>query len=202
LEKYKVIWVPTNAGWNVSAAGSGYVTSSPFYLAIATGTTANSKGLVYIYTFGLNSGTIPRRRVDWTKRLELLFVLAKVGNDPESVARIQLKEANTEGILAQKGIGININNYTMTGEAYGTDRGTVSLGNIANDRAVRIKMVKANTEIQFWVDGVLKGTLTGTAVPNVEGTTDACLVMSIINGATGGVDTFIAVGNIIIAQEL
>jgi hypothetical protein len=200
FRKYKVLIIPTNGGWGMSNTGSGVVSPNPLHLYVATGTTANSRGLGFSPIFGLNSGTISRHYIDWTKRLEFIFELARINSDSESIARVQLKETGVEGMLAQRGIGLEIDNYTLIGEAYGTARGTVSLGTLTDNIIKRIKIVK-DTEVQFWVDGVLVGTLTGDYVPNVPGTTGAYLVISIINGATGGVDARLYVGDIKIIQE-
>jgi hypothetical protein len=201
LSKYKVIGVPTNAGWTASNAGSGAVAYEPFRLYPMTGTTASSRGLAYCYVHHLNSGDIHRNYVDWTKRLELSFGVARVNSDAEAVARFQLKEANAEGALAQRGIGVTINNLAMVGEAYGTARGTVSIGSLTLDQAARIRIVKTQNSVEFWVNGVLVGTLTGSAVPNVAGVAYAYLVASIINGTTGGVNAWLMVSNIRIIQE-
>jgi hypothetical protein len=199
FRKYKLFRIPTNAGWTSSLVGSGGYVYGVAQLATYTGTTANSRGMVYAYVYELNSGDITHSYIDWTKRLELEFNLTRLNSDAEAVARVQLKEANTEGALAQRGIGIEIQNFTMYGEGYGTARGTVAIGTLTNGRLARVKIVKTDSAVQFWVNGVLAGTLTGTAVPNVRGTVPY-IVVSVINGATGGVSAIIYAGNIIIVQ--
>jgi hypothetical protein len=201
LESYKVINVPTSASWTASNAGSGSIVLEPTDFYIRTGTTASSRGMVYAGFFGLNSGNISRAYVDWTKRLELLATIARLNSDPQAVARFQLKQGSSEGQLAGLGIGIQINNYSLYGEAYGSARGTVSLGTLTDDRLARIRIVKEIDRVEFWINGVLQGTLTGNAVPNVQGGAIGYLVASIINGATGGVDTQLFVSNIWIIQE-
>lgn len=200
-KKYKVIRVPTNAGWISSLVNSGALTQVPFLLGPHTGVTANSRGLAYATTLGLNSGTLSRSYIDWTKWLELSFILLRLNSDAEAVGRFQLKEIGTEGILANQGIGIQATNYALVGEAYGTARGTVSLGNLTDDRSVKIKIVKKATSVEFWVNDVLTDILTGTAVPAVAGTAAGYSVASIINGGTGTVDGYLFVGNIQVIQE-
>ncbi len=194
--------VPTNAAWVVTdIVGSGVMGQEPFRLWCNAGGTANSKALAQISTFGLNSGTISRTLVDWTKRLEMEFWVARVTAEAEAVCRFQLKEIHTEGILAERGIGIQITNLAMVGESYGSARGTVALGSLTSDRIKRIKIVVNGTQVEFWVDGVLTGTLTGTAVPAVVGTATGSMVASAINGATGGVSAYLMLGDIKIKQE-
>jgi hypothetical protein len=201
LSRYKFIRVLTNAGWSTSNAGSGAISQTPFYIATYTGTTPNSRGLAYAYVFGLNSGDITKHSVDWTKYLELHFLVARLRSDPQVIARVQLKEANTEGALAQRGIGIEIDNYTLIGEGYGTTRGTVDLGTtLSDDIAYRIKLVLRYGTLEFWVNNVLKGTLSESYVPYVKGTA-SYLVASIINGSTGGVYAYLYLSNPYIIQE-
>jgi len=201
LSKYKLISVPTNAGWSSATGGSGGGALEPFRLYVNTGATASSTARFYDLVNGLNSGDIQRNCADWTKRLELNFWVARDNSDPEVAARFQLKESSSEGILAQRGIGISISNFTMVGEAYGTARGTCGLGALTHTQIARIKIVKETDRVEFWVNGVLAGTLTGSAVPSVRGTEVVYLVASIINGTTGGVDAYLLVGNIWIVQE-
>jgi hypothetical protein len=201
LKRYKLIIVPTNAGWTTSNAGSGTVSQKPVYLYVGTGTTANSRGMVYTDAYFLNSGDISQSLVDWTKHLEVRFVFDRLGNDPECVARFQIKEANTEGALAQRGIGLEIQNLAMYGEGYGTARGTVSLGSVTSGRYTRVRIVKSAGRMDFYVNDALMGTLTGGYVPNVKGTSAAYIVISIVNGPTGGVSAYFEIGNIKIIQE-
>jgi hypothetical protein len=201
FRKYKVIRLPTNGGWGVSNAGSGGVTQYAMYLGVYTGVAANSRGLAYATPFGLNSGGVYFQNVDWTKWLEIEFIVMRADSDSECVARVQLKESPSEGPLAQRGIGVEIRNYTMYGEAYGTARGTVAIGTLTDRELAHVRIVKTSSEVQFWVNRVLAGRLTGSAVPNVVGTTAGYPVISIVNGATGGVNVSLQVGNIIIVQE-
>lgn len=201
LNKHKVIRVPTNGGWTTSVLFTGGVAQAPSRLYLNTGGTASSRGLASAFTFGLNAGTIARAYLDWTKRLELSFILCRQSSDVEVIARFQLKEASTEGLLAQRGIGVEISNYTMVGEAYGTARNTVPIATLTDDRVSQIRIVKLIDRVEFWVNRILAGTLTGTAVPNVTGAASAHHVASIINGATGGVDAGLFVGNIMVIQS-
>lgn len=197
---FKHVRVPTNAGWNTSHV-NGSSSLGAFFLYVTTSATASSRALVWTYTYGLNSGTIYTYDVDWTKRLELSFILNRLNSDAEAVARIQLKEANTEGILAAKGIGLQISNLTMVGEAYGTALQTTgTLATLTDGRIIRVKIVKTDTAVEFWVDGILVESLTGTAVPTTASTVFNYMVISIVNGATGGVDARQYVSNIEVVQ--
>jgi len=201
LNKYKIVRVATNYGWNTDHSGSGGGTQEPFRKYVWTGTTASSRGMYLIYVFVLNSGYINRIYIDWTKRLEWRFWLCRDASDPEAVARIQLKESNAEGALAERGIGIEIQNLTMYGEGYGTVRGTVQLGTLTSHQIARVRIVKEGSRLEFWVNGILKGVLTGNYVPNEKGTTAVYEVFSIVNGPTGGVNAILMNGDETIIQE-
>jgi hypothetical protein len=200
-ERYRIINVPTNAAWFTSTVGSGGYTLRPTLMTLYTGTTASSSMTLYTVVFGLNSLTSSMYVVDWRKRLEIHFSIGRYNSDAECVARFQLKESNALGALTQKGVGVEIANFALRGEGYGTARSTVDLMTLANDRPYEIIIVKDGSRLEFWVNNVLLGQLSGNYVPNVLGTADAYFVASINNGTTGGVNATFYVGNIYIIQE-
>jgi hypothetical protein len=201
LTNYVILIVPLGGGWTSSVTGSGVAAQYPLYLYIHTGTTANSSALYYTPVWLLNTGDINYRYIDWTKDIEIHFTIERDASDTEVVARFQLKETNTEGQLAGKGIGIEIQNLTLYGESYGNARETVSLGTLTQNRRTTIKIIKTGTTLQFYVNGTLAGTITGNNVPNTAATVSAYLVASIKNGTTGGIDTHYRVGDIKIIQK-
>ena len=201
LAKYKVISVPTDAGWSYALVGSGARSLSAFYMHLATGTTASSSARVYIDPYYLNTDSVTSYSLDWSKRLDLWFIANRIFSDPECVGRIQLKNTSAEGALAGLGVGVEFDNYSVVGEAYGTARGTLSLGTIPNDRLWQFRIVHVpGVKVEFWVNRVKIGELTGNYVPSGTATTP-WLVASIKNGPTGGVDAILRLGNIWIIQE-
>ena len=201
FDKYKLI-KPDFGDWGASDAGSGIGWNTPFLEVVGTGTTPNSRGLRIVSIAGLNSGNMAAFYVDFTKKIEINFHIHRGNSDSESITRVQLKHTNTEGQLDNVGLGIQINNFTIIGEAYGTARGTTNtLIILENGKFARVKIVHyPNSRVEFWVNGTLKGTLTGNAVPvNVDA--DSYFVLSIINGAAGGVDAYAYLGNLWIIQE-
>lgn len=200
LRKYKVIRTPTNYGWTASNVGSGTLSQYPSYLDVRTGTTANSRGLGWTAVQPLNSGNMSTWLVDFSKYLELHFYAVRFNSDPEAVARFQLKTVITEGALSACGIGIEADNYSILGEAYGTARGTVNLGTFTDAMIRRFKIVLyPASRVEFWVDDALAGALTGNYVPTGSGS--SYLVASIINGLTGGVNAALILYNITTIQE-
>jgi hypothetical protein len=197
----KQVVVPTNAGWTTSLLNSGAVTQDIFALIPHTGNTANSRALANCIAIGLNSGDRNVEAVDYSKALELSFFVDRVNSDAQVIGRVQLKQTASEGVLANTGIGLQISNYTVSGEAYGSARQTLALGELTNNRLWRVKIVVVpGVRVEFWVNDVLVGSLTGTAVPTGVNATSR-LVISIINGASGGTDCFLNVGNIKIIQN-
>jgi len=200
LRRYRIIHLPTT-GWGATTSGSGTVTQLVTYLLAGTGTTANSSAVAWREVFGLKTGGA-RYDVDWDKKLIWRFTLTRQNSDPEAVGRIQIKRTNAEGALADLGLGLEIDNLDLYGEAYGSSRGTVDLGvTMSLARLYEVKIVHVpGVRVEFWVNEKLKGTLTGDHVPS--GTAgDSYYVLSMINGPTGGVNAYFQIGNIIIVQE-
>jgi hypothetical protein len=198
LGRYKVIlYAPT--GWVASNAGSGSFGAGPDSVIVRTGTTANSRGMGIAFPVALNSGDMDYRYVDWRKYLEINTIIFRSASDPEVIARLQLKETSTEGALTGRGVGVEIRNYAMYGESYGTSRGTVAIGVLSDRRAVKLTIVKRMDRVEFYVNNVLQGSLEGAYVPADIGT--AYLVISIVNGATGGVDALFGATPPLIIQE-
>lgn len=206
LFKFKI--VPTNytdsagnTNWQASHVnGGGTVYSAVIFCN--TSVTANSRGLLFHYANGLNSGDRGQNQCDYSKKLEWNFTVNRDYSDAQVIARMQLKQVNTEGDLANVGLGLRIDNFVLTGEAYGTARQAINLGvSLTTNYRVRVKIIHIpGVRVEFWVNGVLRGTLTGTAVP-FGVLADTYWVESIINGATGAVNAYIGVGDMLIIQE-
>jgi len=180
--------VPLNAGWTADCTGSGAQLQAPMQLRVSTGTTASSRGGANTFARGLNSGGLDCWQIDFDKRIEMLFQAWRDYSDAQAVGRLQLKTTGGEGALTDKGFGLEIANLAVTGEAYGTARSTVALGSLTLKRTKRFRIVHIpGSKVEFYVDDALAGTLTGTAVPSGS-TPDGKLVLTIINGAAGGVN--------------
>jgi len=188
------------ANWSSSHVGGGAI-AAPFRTHVNTSIAVNSRGLFYATLFDMNSGNLSIGIIDWDKRLEIHVDLARVGDDVQCIGRLQLKSVNTQGVLAALGLGLEINNFAVNGEGYGTALGTVALAALTSNRVMRFKIVLTpGVSIAFYQNGVLMGTLTGTAVPvGNSGGQDYCVV-SIINGAAGAVDCNLIIDNFWVVQ--
>ena len=198
---YKHIRLATEAAWINQHVNGGNHSYSPFKAIVFPGTNPNALGLLRATTEGLNSGDILYVRVDWLKRLEFSFIVMRWVTHPEAIARVQLKEASAEGQLGQRGIGLEIQNLDLYGEAYGTARGTVAMGALTESRISWFKIIVDSGTAYFYRDGVLQGTLTGTQCPNVQGLATAYVVLSSKSGPTQGASTRLATGNLEIIQD-
>lgn len=184
----KVCDVEMEDAWSTTVVGSGaYADTTPFEQVILSGATANSSILTRLPVAGFNLATAVRNAVDWDKDLSFLFGLYRSDADAEAVCYIQLKETTTIGILAELGIGLVITNMALSGEAFGTSRGTVDLATtLTANYPYLIEIKLTATGVEFFVNKVSKGTIT-TAGKFPTGTSgvESDIVCSIANGATG-----------------
>ena len=183
--------LPTNASWVEDVAGSGASEQDMSFLVVGTGTTVNSRALLWSTLYGICPG-IDLEAFNWDKKLYLLFSIIRNASDTEVVARVQIKPATTEGELAGGGIGLRIDNFALVGESYGTALGTVGLNVTMTDKVpYQIAIIHYPGEkIEWWVDGVLKARQTATANIPSGTVSPSQIVKSIRNGATGGVAAY------------
>jgi len=200
-DRFKILNIALNAGWFTAIVGSGAVVQRPARLALNTGTTANSAARAWDYILNLNPGNAYPHYIDWRKRLEIDLELTRFGSDPEATARFQLKESSAGGALAERGIGIEIQDLDIYGEGYGTSRGTVLLGTLTVDRPFHVKIILTDGVAEFWLDGVKAGELSGANVPQVLGTAMAYYVFEVVNGPTGGICFHLQCARLEVTQE-
>ncbi len=136
--------------------------------------------------------------IDWDTAKVYLFNIMASGSDVQALRRFQIKCVNGEGILAAMGLGIELQNLLLFGETYGAARGTVNTTlTLTEWENYQIMIVHyPGSRVEWYANGVLLGTYTTAAnIPNGVVATNY-LVHSIINGAAGGVDAMLAVGNL------
>ncbi len=185
--------LPTNYGWTTSHVnGNGYLL--PMKAEVSTSVVASSRGMLYCeadgWTRAVNN---PYYQMDWSKSLHFGFDYVRYLSDVQVVSRVQLKEANTEGVLGAKGIGIQVDNDVLYGESYGTGLAKTSL-NTAMDLinlpgyAVDVFLIPGtNRVLIFAVNNVVQYIETDTTkIPTGVAGGVSYLVHSIINGVGGG----------------
>jgi hypothetical protein len=195
FEDYYYITISDFYSWVSSTTGSGSVLARPSRATVFTGITPNSTAIRYAEIAPVSYGNAPAQ-VNWDNRFVWIFSVVKINNDAEFVGRIQIKEVVTEGQLAVEGLGIQVDNLSLTGESYGTGgRGTVNLLTVLNSSfcyGVKIELIPA-TRVDYYIDSGsgwdLKGTINDpTLIPQGWASGWDYLVISGKNGITGGVN--------------
>lgn len=197
----------THTGWTEVVTGSG-ATTQGYLQDVSTGITATSTAARYMTPAGLGMG-LAAQYIDWDYPIYLYIPYYNRGSsDAEAVARIQLKLVATIGQLADKGFGIQIDNLALTGESYGTARGTVDLSTtLTVDITYAFLIVfTPGASVAFYVDSgngfTLKGTYSTAAnVASGNSAANVRLMHSIVNGATGGVNAVSYMSNPIVWQR-
>lgn len=190
-------------GYGTSHVNGGFSTASKVAMFVNTSVTANSRGMVFSLVGLINTSASSMNRVDLSKRMVISCSIAANLSDAQVVRRIQLKQANTEGALAAPGLGIKVVNKALWGESYGSENGEIDLAtSLADDTAYKLEIVHDPDagKIEWYVNNVLKGTQATVAKVPTASTGDGYYVISIINGATGGVNAILWSGPITIRQ--
>lgn len=199
---YRSLIIPTNAGWTESNV-NGAIVQAPMEMKGNTSVVASSRALAECSAVSMCiEGAGTQANVDWDRRLSLAFDIARIGSDNQALARFQLKEINTEGVLAAKGIGIQVAGYGLSAEAYDTARETKGLAIVlADDETFRVQIEHIPGKgVEFYVNRILRTIL--TREPSGVAGAASYFVMSIINGAAGGVDAIFKVSNIELIQSV
>jgi len=185
--------IATHTAANEGSAGSGTGWGAAGYYVQRTGTTPNS-WQVNTIDFLLLAGQ-PDSCFNFDKAIELSFLTLRQSSDVEAVARLFIASRVNwpieEEDITNKGFGIEIQNYALYGVSHnGSSKYSVNLNtNLSDNEAAEIKILHYPGEkIEWYVDGVLKGTQSNPArIPaGVRTWTD--FGWSIKNGATGGVN--------------
>jgi hypothetical protein len=193
------IWIPwlNHASSSAISAGSGVSYPTLNTSRLYTGTSADSKYIIYSFLLTLQG--IAYTSFDFDRAFILAFTYAAYHSDSQAVRRLQLKSQATpdENQLAAKGVGLQVTNYTLTAESFGTERGELDLDTTLTESIpVSIVMVHTPGVSQAWyVNDVLKATQTDTVKIPSGVAVNANWVHAIKNGATGGVNAGSICGN-------
>jgi len=179
--------VPINDLWTDNSGGTGSSTLYPQYAEVACAAAGGDHGLVYCTAPFLNSYVDASvwDRADFDNMLIWAFDVSRdAGTHADIRARVQLKQANGEGVLANDGMGIQIQNYDIYGEAFAAAQATVDLGvTMTALYTYRIAIVLIpNVSVDFYVNEVYRGQIT-TQVPSGPAAGTCYWVLSIDNGA-------------------
>ena len=186
LKGGNLLHVPTNLGWTAVVTGSGGAQEQATYLSVHTGATAGSTALLHLLTEGFHLDIATSYAWDWAKKAYIIFNYIRGELCATGIARFQLKGVNTIGALATKGIGLRVDNLALVGESYGLSLGEVDLATtLTLNQNYKIAIVfYPASKIEWYVNGVLKGTQSTAATIPTGNTPDIYQVHSAINGAT------------------
>lgn len=179
--------VPINDLWTDNSGGTGSSTLFPTYAELACGAVGADHGLAYCRAAFLNSYVDASiwDRVDFDNMLIFAFDVSRdAGTHDDLRGRVQLKQANGEGILANDGLGIEIQNFALHGEAFAAAQATVDLGvTMTALHTYRIVIVLIpNVSVNFYVNEVYRGQIT-TQVPTGPAAGTCYWVLSMDNAA-------------------
>lgn len=186
------ITLPTNTGLTAATSGTGTTSSIVPYFQLRSGATGGS--LARLYSTDIVCGLSQNQlfNTDFGLPLRFSFLLTRITAGASAIGRVQFKTTQADGSLAARGIGIQINNYSLTGESYGSALATISLGVTLNDAEtykVEIFHYPAR-RVEWWINGVLAATqTTATAIPSGVGT--CYLQASLSNVAANDVQMFV-----------
>ena len=197
------LWLPTSvkSGWAQVVTGNGSNPSS-YLIDAYTGTTASSTSLQRAISTGLNPANGAGQRLDWAKKLLIAFTVERLTTEAQTNAYVQLKAQNTHGQLAETGLGVVIANLTLSGESYGTARGTKGTTTLTSLWPVLVVIIFDGSSCEWIVEGTSLGVeSTAANLPSGVAAADCFLVVSIGNGVTGGTSAGIECGNFLVWQE-
>jgi peptidoglycan/xylan/chitin deacetylase (PgdA/CDA1 family) len=172
----------------LSRIGSAVETAAPLWQRVRTGVTANSSGGMSTEMIGFGGAS---GKMDWDRNFYLEVTLCRKTANTEAVARLQIKNGVAVAALAEAGVGLEINNYALVGESYGTSRDTVALGNLSDDVQARIGVhFRAAKSVDFYVNDILTGSISTAGKIPTGAATATNIIHTHANGATGGADAY------------
>lgn len=185
------IMIPTVAGWDEAFIGAGAASQQPTRQVVIILDANAGSALLTTTAFGFNIGD-DYQKMNWDKHLYTIFNYGVYKTQANIIRRVQVKKSASLGILAEPGLGIEVHDTAITGEAYGTARGTVSLGNIVmlgtlcESIQVIIWLDPDTPAVRFYVNGSLAGSITNSNhIPSGIGAGATYLNHSIYRAAGG-----------------
>jgi hypothetical protein len=194
------VLIPTNTGLTAATSGTGTTATLVTYAQLRTGATGGS--LARLYSTDIVCGLSQQQLfvVDFGLPLRFEFLLTRITGGASAIGRVQFKTTQADGSLAAKGIGLQVDDYALTGESYGSSLGAINLGVTLVDAEtykVEVLHYPAN-RVEWWVNGELKATQTTlSAIPSGSGT--CYFHSSLSNVAANDVQMF--VGNIALSAS-
>ena len=178
-------------GWTFAAVAGGTQQSALNQMYIETSATANSSELQRILCPHLSAPDGANQH-DWDMRKRWLigFNLAIANADAQASAALQFKAATTIGDLGAVGLGVQCANLALSGESYGSARGSVSIATLTAGKSYHVGIeLFPGLKVDYYLDGVLTATQSTAAnVPNALFAANGNIFAKVANGAAGGAD--------------
>jgi hypothetical protein len=187
-----------------SNSGSGDNWSLMNGIGLITGVTPESIGFAYGY-MDLSLGSV-FWLFNFDRATVLHFFIMRFRSDAEAVAYMQIKDSSPPVLedMDCLGLGIKIENLTLYGESFGTERGEVDLEtNLASMESVEMEIIHTpGVSIEWKVNGVSKGIQDDPdKIPSGISLVTTLFCAGIKNGATGGVDAQFTISNLSLWQS-
>jgi hypothetical protein len=198
-----LIWSAANMT-GIPVAGSGWFAWRANRVELHTGVNPNSSAVAHSSLEGFNRGNQIGGVVDFSHKIIICGHFETEGNDVQKVGRIQFLGYvwAAQAPLTDKGVGIEIDNYAVYGEAYGTARQIVYLLTATDGYPAYFQIViTPNVSVSYYINGALAGIITGAGVPTGL-SIDNEFVTGVNNGAAGGVACFVDCGDFIILYSM
>jgi hypothetical protein len=181
----------TGSGLTPSTSGTATTQAVSNYAQLRTGATSGSVARLYSTEpiSGLSQSQI--FNINFGLPLRITFSLTRITAGASALGRVQIKQTQADGALAASGLGLQINNYDIFGETYGTSIDTLNAGTLVDGQTYKIEIIHypAN-RVEWWVNGVLRAAET-TAAKIPTGQAPCYLQASFNNGAAVDLQMFV-----------
>lgn len=192
--------IVTNAGLTEQVVNTASTQVLPGYMLLRTGATSGSLARRFSADpiVGLNPGNI--FSTDFGGRpFRFSFTVSRITSAANAIARAQYKNTQADGALAAAGVGIQINNFALFGESFGSALSSNNLGVTMVDGSTYKVMIVVypGERVEWWVDGVLRATQTTTSA--IPAANVACYLHTAIGNVTTAADAQMIVSSISVA---
>ena len=182
--------------WLETTNGTGNIDMRPRRYTIGTGATSTAWAKVSSIAIDRWTPGVAANVIDWTLPILIKVTLSVDDNTTNGTFKLSLGKQQSEAVgdLAQRGIGIAVDNLALKGIAHdGTSLDTTSLGTLAAKQTYQILIVSDGAgNVEWFLDGVASGST--AAGPDAAGTAgDSGLQIEIQNQGDSATET-VAIG--------
>ena len=173
----------TGSGLTSSATGTATTQAVSNFAQLRTGATAGS--VARLYSTDVISGLSQNQifNINFDLPLRIAFSLTRITAGGSALGRVQVKTTQADGALVAKGLGLQINNYDIFGETYGTSVDSLNVATLVDGQTYQVEIIHypAN-RVEWWVNGVLKAT--ESTLAKIPSGAAACYPQASLNNVT------------------